>query len=145
MFSNGPRWSTSYKFINNSQHFPTRDRLKRYCWDLKVSSLNVLVHFYKHFLYICGWYSSNGGALAGNSKFYSAFVPISISSDFRHAIEHPHTGPAHKNVFHGIPKRIDCRSRQCKREDTFFVICGKYFRFEVLWVSSWNRSHNQLI
>lgn len=33
--------------------------------------------------------------------------------------------------------------RQRKREDTFFVICGKYFRFEVLRVSSWNRSQNQ--
>lgn len=54
-----------------------------------------------------------------------------------------HEKLAHKNIFQCIPvsTRVllsfkDADNRQCKREDTFFVICGKYFRFEVLWVSS---------
>lgn len=66
-----------------------------------------------------------------------------------HAVEHPWK-TCTQNIFQCIPvstrvlfsfKAAD--NRQCKREDTFFVICGKYFRFEVLWVSSWNRSQNQ--
>lgn len=97
MFNNGPRWSTSYKFINGSQHFPTRDRLKGRCWDLKASSLDVLVDFYKHFHKFADvtvptvtlWPSTQ-----------SSFVRISISSVFRHAAEHPHAGPrTHKKMY----------------------------------------------
>lgn len=63
-----------------------------------------------------------------------------------------HDELAHKHVFHGIPASATAlRSYessdtwQLKKEDTFFVICGKYFRFEVLWMSSWNRSQNHFI
>lgn len=54
-------------------------------------------------------------------------------------LAHKHSSKAPERYF--FYKTSD--NWQLKKEDTFFVICGKYFRFEVLWMSSWNRSQNQ--
>ena len=66
---------------------------------------------------------------------------------YKHAIEHPRVTSTQKciSIHSSEHQNAPLDNWQCKREDTFFVICGKYFRFEVLWVSSWNRSQKSVL
>lgn len=99
MFNNGPRWSTSYKFINDSQHFSTRDRLKdtagtwrcplRMCWWTFTSTfINLL-------MLRCQW-SCFSRQLKVNCTLHSFQYVLVLFSDMQLSI---HTQDLHTKMY----------------------------------------------